>query len=219
MVDVIGEHSARLPPPTSLHLIFVGDLIDRGRDSARVLEFLYDLQTRSDRVVVLLGNHEEAMLRALGGDLATLRGWLNVGGRDTLRSFGIDPPDPDDDMRDFLRRARSTIPRQWVQWMQRLPLTAQSGDYFFCHAGIRPGVPLRRQVREDLLWIRDDFLDDESEHGAVIVHGHSIEPTVQFRANRVGIDTGAYRTGRLSAVYLEGSHSEVLTVATEIQPA
>ncbi len=219
MVDVIGEHSAKLPAPQSLHLIFVGDLIDRGRDSAQVVEFLYDLQTRSDRVIVLLGNHEEAMLRALGGDMATLRGWLNVGGRDTLRSFGIDPPDPDDDLRDFLRRARAAIPRQWVQWMQRLPLTAQSGDYFFCHAGIRPGVPLRRQVREDLLWIRDDFLYDDSEHGAVIVHGHSIEPTVQIRANRIGIDTGAYRTGRLSAVYLEGGRSEVLTVGAEKQAA
>ncbi|WP_230769335.1 metallophosphoesterase family protein [Sphingomonas sp. Leaf4] len=212
MVDVIGDHSARLPPVESLHLMFIGDLIDRGGNSAKVLEFLHDLQTRSDRVIVLQGNHEEAMLRALAGDMATLRGWLNVGGRDTLRSFGINPPGPDDDMRDFLRRARVAIPRQWVQWMQRLPLTAQSGDYFFCHAGVRPGVPLRRQAREDLLWIRDDFLYDESDHGAVIVHGHSIEPTVQIRPNRIGIDTGAYRTGRLSAIYLEGDRSEVLTV-------
>ncbi|MEP9401769.1 metallophosphoesterase family protein [Sphingomonas sp. VNH70] len=212
MIDRIGEHSATLPPPRSLHIVFIGDLIDRGRQSAQVLEFLHDLQTRSDRVIVLLGNHEEAMLRALDGDVATLRGWMGVGGRETLESFGIAPLEEGEDVRDFLRRMRAAIPRRWVQWLQRLPLTARSGDYFFCHAGIRPGVPLRRQAREDLLWIRDDFLEDERAHGAVIVHGHSIEPSVQLRANRIGIDTGAYRTGVLSAVYLEGERSEVLSV-------
>lgn len=215
IVDLIGDHSAALPPPKSLHIVFIGDLIDRGPHSAQVVEFLHDLQSRSDRVIVLQGNHEEAMLRALDGDAATLRGWLNVGGRETLRSFGVEPPEDSEDIRDFLRRARAAIPRRWVLWLQRLPLTARSGDYFFCHAGIRPGVALRRQVREDLLWIRDDFLEDQREHGAVIVHGHSIEPSVQMRSNRIGIDTGAYRTGILSALYLEGERSEVLSVGPD----
>jgi serine/threonine protein phosphatase 1 len=94
--------------------------------------------------------------------------------------------------------------------LKRLPLFARSGDYFFCHAGVRPGVALRRQTRNDLLWIREDFLTDESEHGAVIVHGHSIETEVTIRSNRIGIDTGAYRTGVLTALYLEGEQREII---------
>jgi serine/threonine protein phosphatase 1 len=136
---------------------------------------------------------------------------MGVGGDMTVRSFGLEPYSRSDDARDYIRRLRSVVPREWVSWLKRLPLFARSGDYFFCHAGVRPGVPLRRQVRNDLLWIREDFLDDDADHGAIIVHGHSIEPEVAIRANRIGIDTGAYRTGVLTALYLDGDKRDIIS--------
>ncbi|WP_234831556.1 metallophosphoesterase family protein [Sphingobium yanoikuyae] len=212
LIDEIGIHNRDLSPSKSLHILFLGDLIDRGPDSARVLAFLHDLQRKSNRVLVLQGNHEEAMVQAIDGNLEILQGWLRFGGAETVRSFGIAPPEDGMDLRQYLRELRSAIPSEMVDWMRKLPLTARSGDYFFCHAGIRPGVALRKQVRDDLLWIRDDFLDDQRDHGAVIVHGHSIETNVQFRGNRIGIDTGAYRTGTLTALYLEDDRQELVSV-------
>lgn len=213
LLDKIGEHGAKLPPARSLHVVFLGDLVDRGPASAEVLRFLYEAQTQTDRIIVLLGNHEEAMLQAMAGDEEMLRIWLGVGGRATLRSFGIEPPRQGQEPRDVLRALRQAVPREWVSWLRNLPLTARSGDYFFCHAGVRPGVALRRQARKDLLWIRDEFLEDARDHGAVIVHGHSIEARVEIRPNRIGIDTGAYQTGILTALYLEGDVQEVISVS------
>lgn len=210
LLDRIEEHSRALPPTRSLYVIFIGDLVDRGPQSAEVLAMLYDLQLKTDHVIVLLGNHEEAMLQALDGDMDALRGWLAVGGKQTLKSFGIEPLRRDEDPRAYLQRARSVIPREWLAWLRRLPLSVQSGDYYFVHAGIRPGVSLSRQTRSDMLWIREDFLDDTRNHGAVVVHGHSITPETDIRPNRICIDTGAYRTGMLSALYLEGEKQEVL---------
>jgi serine/threonine protein phosphatase 1 len=211
LLDRIGEHAAALPPSESLHILFLGDIVDRGPQSFQVMETLHRLETGSDGVVVLLGNHEEAMLQALDGKTDVLRDWMKVGGAATVRSFGLEPFHRGDDAGDYLRRLRAAVPREWVAWLRRLPLTARSGDYLFCHAGIRPGVALRRQTRNDLLWIREDFLGDTRDHGAVIVHGHSVEPQVALRANRIGIDTGAYKTGELTALYLEGDKQEVLS--------
>jgi serine/threonine protein phosphatase 1 len=134
-----------------------------------------------------------------------------VGGAETLTSYGLRLPEPRDDLRRYVRYLLGSLPAEQMRWLRRLPLTAQSGDYFFCHAGIRPGVPLARQSRDDLLWIRDDFIDDAADHGAVIVHGHTIEPNVTMRANRIGIDTGAYRHGVLTALYLEDDRQEIIS--------
>lgn len=210
LLDKIEEHSRALPPTRSLYVIFIGDLIDRGPQSAQVLAMLYDLQQKTDHVIVLLGNHEDVMLQALDGDMDALRGWLAVGGKQTLKSLGIEPLRRDEDARAHLQRARAAIPREWLAWLRRLPLSVQSGDYYFVHAGIRPGVSLDRQTRTDMLWIREDFLDDERDHGAIIVHGHSIAPETDIRSNRICIDTGAYRSGMLSALYLEGEKREIL---------
>lgn len=215
MIEKIGDHSNALPPAKSLHILFLGDLIDRGPQSAQILHFLFELQRQSNRIIVLQGNHEEVLLQSLDGNVEVLNAWLRFGGLETLRSFGLSAPAEGEDLRSYLRNVRATIPSQWVEWLRRLPLTARSGDYFFCHAGIRPGVGLRRQDREDLLWIREEFLSDRRDHGAVIVHGHSIEAAVQFRDNRIGIDTGAYRTGVLTALYLEGEKQELLSVAVD----
>jgi serine/threonine protein phosphatase 1 len=211
LLDRIGEHAQALPPAQSLHLVFLGDLVDRGPESARVVEFLHELDQSTDQIIVLLGNHEEAMLQALDGDLGVLQRWLGVGGAQTVESYGLRLPEPQDDLRRYARYLQSSLPVEQMRWLRRLPLTAQSGDYFFCHAGVRPGVPLGRQSREDLLWIRDDFIDDMADHGAVIVHGHTIEPDVTMRANRIGIDTGAYRHGVLTALYLEDERQEIIS--------
>lgn len=213
LIDRIGEHNGALAPAKSLHILFLGDLIDRGPDSAQVLDYLHALQRKTNRVLVLQGNHEEALLQAVDGNLDVLQGWLRFGGGETLQSFGLEPPGEGEDLRRYLRQLRAAIPAKTIDWLRRLPLTARSGDYFFCHAGVRPGVSLRRQIRDDLLWIREDFLSDPRDHGAMIVHGHSIEEEVQFRDNRIGIDTGAYRTGVLTALYLEDEKREAISVS------
>jgi len=212
LLDRVGEHSQALAPAESLHIVFLGDLVDRGPDSAKVVEFLHDLEQRTEQVIVLMGNHEEAMVQSLEGDVGVLQRWLGVGGAETLESYGLRLPTPRDDLRRYTRYLQASLPAQQMRWLRNLPLTAQSGDYFFCHAGIRPGVPLDRQARSDLLWIRDDFIDDPAEHGAVIVHGHTIERSATVRANRIGIDTGAYCHGVLTALYLEDDRQEIISI-------
>lgn len=225
LLDRIGEHSQSLPPARALHIVVLGDIVDRGPQSASVIELLHDLQKRTGSLVVLRGNHEDAMLQGIDGDLDALRTWLGVGGAETSRSFGLAPLQTGEDPLTYLRQLRATIPRSWLAWLRGLPLSVRSGDYFFTHAGIRPGVPLRRQSRQDLLWIRDDFLSDARNHGAVIVHGHSIRAEVEMLPNRIGVDTGAYLTGVLTALYLEGEAREILsvrageTVAPQLTPS
>jgi serine/threonine protein phosphatase 1 len=212
LMEKIGEHHSKMRPVPGLHIIFLGDLIDRGPDSLKVLDYLAQAQRRIPGMIVLLGNHEEVLLRVLDGDQRQLRQWLSFGGAQTLESLGVRVPGKEDDLEECIAAIRRALPSSIVSWLRRLPLTAHSGDYFFCHAGVRPGVALKRQKREDLLWIREDFLSDRSAHGAVVVHGHSIHPEVDMQANRIGIDTGAYTTGVLTALYLEGDRREVLQV-------
>lgn len=214
----VEAHSRTLPEPENFHLVLLGDLVDRGPDSAEILRYLVELDRNIAGLVVLLGNHEEVMLRVYDGDTALLRSWLRIGGIETLRSFGLEPPPRDGNPVAFLEAMRRAIPRHLMDWMRKLPVTARSGDYFFVHAGVRPGVPLKRQTRTDMIWIREEFLQFRGEHGATIVHGHSISPGVEIQPNRIGIDTGAYRTGVLTALYLEGERREVISTEVVNQP-
>lgn len=210
LFDKIEAHLATLPRARTVHVVLLGDLVDRGPDSAGVLKFVFDVQKRSDFLIVLKGNHEEMMLRVIDGEPGLMRAWLRTGGDATLRSFGIEPPVADEDLLPATRKIAAAIPGDMLEWLRALPLTAQSGDYLFCHAGIRPGVAINRQSRDDLLWIRREFLEDDTDHGLVIVHGHSISREVEMRRNRIGIDTGAYQTGVLTGLYLEDDIREVL---------
>ena len=154
------------------------------------------------------------MLRLLSSESGVLHSWLRFGGRECLESYGIDlaKMNLSDEMA-TLSTISSVIPSSHAEFIRSFCDTLRLGDYFFVHAGIRPGVDLSLQSPSDLRWIRSPFLEDESDHGAIIVHGHTICGDAEFKLNRIGIDTGAYRTGRLTALGLEGEQRWLLVTA------
>jgi serine/threonine protein phosphatase 1 len=198
----VGSRGAR-----STRLILLGDLIDRGPHSRQVLELVRLMQMHNrGRVVVLCGNHEEMLLASADGHAEAQRLWLECGGDATLRSYGLDPlgfMSLSPEKRGFT--LQKEIGADMMDWLGSLPLSWRNGDYFFCHAGVRPGVRLENQRRQDLLWIRREFLDSQRHHGAVVVHGHCETSEVEVRKNRISVDTGAYRSGELTAVGLQDS--------------
>jgi len=187
-------------------VILLGDLIDRGPDSAGVVHRAM-VPLEWGRIVTLKGNHEAAMLDALEGNSKMLRIWLRNGGREAVTSWGLDLGSETDIDTDEVRAAvRTVIPPPQIAWLHRLAISLHIGDYFFVHAGVRPGVALDKLETRDALWIRDEFLTSDRSHGAIIVHGHTPRDEVEERPNRIGIDTGAYFSGRLTALALEGGH-------------
>lgn len=185
-------------------IVFLGDLIDRGPDSAGVVERCRTLQLDGFDVRFLLGNHEEVLLSALDGDRDALRLFSRIGGRETMRSYGIS--DERYDQLDFDELAvvlRDTIPESHRAFLAQARDQIILGDYAFVHAGIRPGVALADQQPQDLRWIRKLFLDYVKPHEKVIVHGHTVTDEPELLANRIGIDTGAYRNGVLTALGVE----------------
>jgi len=192
-------------------IVYLGDYIDRGLQSREVIDELLSAPLTDFETVHLLGNHEQTLLDFLRYPEHAF-GWLNWGGRETLLSYGVDLPPgfqrPDPVLlRDELQ---ANLPDTHLAFMQSLPLTYVAGNYLFVHAGIRPGVPLAEQRGSDLLWIRQEFLDYAEPHEHVVVHGHSISEEVEMRANRIGIDTGAFFTGVLTALVLEGTEQRLL---------
>ncbi len=182
-------------PPRSAQVIHIGDCIDRGPDTAGVIETLmrpFPSVPCPVRVVTLLGNHEDMALAALADpEMADI--WLLNGGDASLASWGVSPAA-------HPSAWESAIPRAHLAFLHRLPLMHTAGGYLFVHAGLRPGVPLAEQSREGLLWIRKPFLSFEGVLPAVVVHGHTPAREPQARSNRIGIDTGACRGGPLTAV-------------------
>ena len=210
--DLLGDLLARIEedaqntPASRNILVFLGDYVDRGLHSKQVLDRLTGEGPAGFERVFLKGNHEQAMLQFLC-DAAFGKTWKYYGGLETLHSYGITELTLSDDPADFERaRARfeEVLPPAHRRFLETLQPSAEFGGYFFAHAGVRPGVPLHRQIEEDLLWIREDFLDSSSRYGKVIVHGHTPREEVVVRSNRIGIDTGAYMTGILTALVLEG---------------
>ena len=192
--------------PGAAEVVLLGDYVDRGPDSAAMLERLAGGMPDWADWTLLKGNHEQAMLDSFDGDARALRAWLEYGGRETLRSYGTSVRVAlGDDMAAIVAELRTRVPAAHVELLRRLELTRRIGDYLFVHAGIRPGVALEAQEARDLLWIRSEFLDCKDDHGCVVVHGHSITREVTERTNRIGIDTGAYASGRLTALVLEGN--------------
>jgi serine/threonine protein phosphatase 1 len=205
LLDMIQEDIARGPRPATVEVILLGDYIDRGRDSAAVLDMLSGLTLPGLQLTMLRGNHEQVLLDLAAQPRAKqLSQWLTYGGLETLASYGL--PSQllySDDLDTLLAAMEQVIPEAHLQWLSALPLQRRVGDYLFVHAGVRPKRPLDAQDSQDLLWIREPFLSSTDDFGAVIVHGHSISRAVESRPNRIGIDTGAYATGILTAVVLE----------------
>lgn len=184
-------------------MVFLGDLIDRGPESRRVVEVAIQLAAEIP-CVTLMGNHEEVMVASLNGNLDALRLFLRFGGYETLQSYGV----PDEileraSIEEILQAALAIIPAEHQAFLKGLPSKVEFGDYLFVHAGIRPGVALDKQVESDLHWIRKDFLEDGTRHAKMVVHGHTIAQDVDERPNRICIDTGAYYSGQLTAVCLQ----------------
>lgn len=203
MIDAIeADDAARGHADTTV--ILLGDLIDRGPDSAGVIRLAREWQQRRP-VRILAGNHEEMLLDALQKE-EVLRHFLRFGGRETLLSYPIDPEAyTRAELHEVMAMAHAAIPAEDLDFIRGFEDWIELGDYLFVHAGIRPGVPLADQKPSDLRWIREPFLDHAQPFGRVVVHGHTITPAVDVRTNRIGIDTGAYRSGRLTALGLEGT--------------
>jgi diadenosine tetraphosphatase ApaH/serine/threonine PP2A family protein phosphatase len=210
----LAEH-----PEAQASLVFLGDYVDRGGDSKGVLDCLLndDLPAES---TYLMGNHEELMLNFLD-DPETAEQWRHFGGLETLHSYGVD-------IEDVLigrgyERARNDLvgrlPARHLRFLQDLEGSAEHGDYFFCHAGVRPGVPLAKQERSDLLWIRDEFLRFDGGFEKIVVHGHTPGEEVEFEHTRINVDTGAYATQRLSAVCLFDAEQQVISSAADDEGA
>jgi serine/threonine protein phosphatase 1 len=199
----LGRHPSR-----KTLLLFVGDLIDRGPNSAQVIERLRTYSRDGVRTAFLLGNHEEVLLRILKGDSELIAKWRMFGGSETLQSYGVEPASLQGLAgEDALAVVREAIPAAHVQFLETFGDSVRFGDFLFVHAGIRPGIEVEQQRQTDLRWIREPFLFDETDHGFVVVHGHTITPRVDVRPNRIAIDTGAYRTGVLSAIAIERSRT------------
>lgn len=206
--------STALPPSRHREVVVLGDFIDRGPSSLSVLQALYG-SWHQHGIKVLLGNHEATLLDCIDGRASPFDGWLDFGGDAFLSSLCLDPPGPWESERSFRERLVGAIGDHLVDWLRGLPCSYQYGDYFFCHAGVRPGVPLARQEPTDLLWIRDPFLDSKRHHGKIVVHGHSVTPGICIRPNRIGIDTGAYRTGLLTGLIVQGAKAWSLTARVD----
>lgn len=212
LLDRIASHwEASDQTASEVRLLFLGDIIDRGPASKQCLRFITQLSSLRG-VTCLRGNHEDLLLRSIAGDSEAQRIWLQHGGDATLASFGIGLPRADEDAIDFGERVKAAIPRKHLAMLEAAPTHTTSGGYFFAHAGVRPGVPLSRQDDFDLFFIREDFTSSTAWHGAVVVHGHSVVDEVDMRDNRIAIDTGAYRSGNLSCICLDGTSRQILTV-------
>lgn len=190
-------------------VVYLGDYVSRGPDSAGVIDRVCDWLPDGFSRIALKGNHEDLLLRFLDGETDTGRHWLDFGGLEAMSAYGIEIPDREarDDAsvialgRELARR----LPASHLEFLRALQVKHTAGSYFFVHGGVRPGVPLEEQSERDCLWIRKAFLNSEADHGAIVVHGHCISEEPEIRPNRIGIDTGAYRSGILSCLVLDGA--------------
>lgn len=199
------EADERVRGASQTQLIFLGDLVDRGPDSAGVIQRALEIRQSGRPVRFLMGNHEEVFLKALGGSAEALRFFVKIGGRSTILSYGFDEAEYSSlGFDELLPELIARVPQAHVDFLRSFEDRIAIGDYLFVHAGIRPHVPVEEQTGGDLRWIRSEFLDYRGDHGAIIVHGHTITEDVEERSNRIGIDTGAFASGRLTALGLEG---------------
>ena len=184
--------------------IFLGDYVDRGPASREVLDLLIT-RSRTDELLLLKGNHE-AMFLEFFDNPSLLGHWRQFGGLQTLISYGLKPSlNPTlDEQKELARELARRMPPAHRKLIAAIPHSFAVGDFFFVHAGVRPGIPFKDQKEEDLLWIREDFLLHERDYEKIVVHGHTPVAEPDVRSNRVNLDVGAYATGRLACLVIDG---------------
>ena len=206
------EADATDAPGLKARIVALGDYIDRGPDSRRVIDRLIGLKHRyGDRLTLLRGNHEAAMLDFMHDTRVGVT-WCEFGGRETMASYGVIAARgrKPEDWQAVQQALHDAVPEAHVQFLADLETYAVFGDYVFVHAGLKPHVPLAQQSEEDMLWIRDEFLRAPPWLSQVVVHGHSPSSEPVERPSRIGVDTGAYATGVLTAVRLEADQRSFL---------
>ncbi|NMG42429.1 serine/threonine protein phosphatase [Aromatoleum toluvorans] len=212
---------ARLRPAQRRVLVYLGDYVSRGPDSRGVVDRVIDWRPEGFEVIALKGNHEEVMLRFLDGELFVGGHWMDYGGADTLAHYGVAVDDPScrdpETLAHLCARLRGSIPPAHLALLRGLAPSHREGGYLFVHAGVLPGVPLGEQSERDFVWIRKRFLVSDRDHGAVVVHGHCISEQPDVRHNRIGIDTGAYRSGVLTCLVLDGTERSFLQTTTDFR--
>lgn len=214
LAEIAADDAARGPAITTI--VILGDVIDRGPKSGHVVERLLRLHDDRPTTRFLKGNHEEVFLHALAGDEQALRLFCRIGGRETIISYGMTPTEYEMlDYTEVAARLETLVPRTHRAFLDAFEDMVTIGDYAFVHAGVRPNVALEEQKGSDLRWMRQPFLDFRGRHEKMIVHGHTISEEVERRVGRIGVDTGAYAGGPLSALGLEGAETWVLQAATE----
>lgn len=194
-------------------IVYLGDFVDRGYESRAVIEHLLETEIDGFEQVFLMGNHEEYLIRFLE-DSSKARGWFANGGIETLMSYGViagGSGATDSELARVQSEFRLALPDSHKSFLANLPVMHREGDYVFVHAGIRPGVAIEDQDPEDLRWIRSDFLEDKRDYGVVVVHGHTITEHPVDRPNRIGVDTGAYASSRLTCVVLADDRREFMS--------
>lgn len=213
------EAELAIDRPADWRIILLGDYVDRGMDSRGVIDELLNRQRRDEHFIMLAGNHDTGFLGFL--EKPDPKGlFMQFGGIQTAQSYGVTLKRPyrhgiEEGDRGFLETSaqlQQAVPPEHIEFLRTLPHGCLAGDFFFCHAGVRPGVPLDKQDPEDLIWIRNDFLLYAELHPKVIVHGHTPVGQPDIRDNRVNIDTHAYETGILTALVVDGTQKRFLTI-------
>lgn len=194
-------------------LVYLGDYIDRGNQSRQVVDCLLGNNFPDFKKVFLLGNHEQVLLQfLLGKDALIAHDWFKFGGLSTLASYGvhIDGIPTLTDLARLQVEFKKKLPARHSDFFEHLALKYEIGNYFFVHAGIKPKIKLHLQRPEDMLWIREEFLTSDLFHGKIIVHGHTITDEPEILHNRIGLDTGAYASGRLTCAVFESINCRFL---------
>ena len=203
MIAKIDAEQA-LFPSKNHKIIFLGDYVDRGPENRKVIDYLIELKNSDRDVVFLRGNHDHKVLLFLKEPKRTGQDFLKWGGDATLRDYGIDINNYDT-LNEASEAFATKLPKAHKSFLKALEYSFSVDDYFFCHAGVRPDVPLLEQTKHDLCWIRADFLFHDEPFEKVIIHGHTIVDEPEVKSNRINVDTCCYGTGRLTAVVLEGN--------------
>lgn len=211
----IRDELADAPNGLSSTVVYLGDYIDRGMESREVIDLLLDDPLSGVTSIHLKGNHEDAMLRFLEHPEIGPQ-WFGFGGESTVMSYGVRLSQQSGNFgyyEEISRDLASLVPERHKAFLSGLALQFELGGYLFVHAGIRPGCPLDEQDPDDLLWIRSEFLNSREDHGIMVVHGHTPTARPDVRRNRIGIDTGAFASGTLTCLVLEGSGRRFLSTA------